>query len=99
MMEKAEIIIIETVVLFEYRKANKRYWDGPKLHQQVVNMALFIAEVLYSSYFLLFLFDNATSHSVYAKNTLRITQMNKKVGSKKPWLCNRLFEKNNICIT
>ena len=65
-MEKVEITITEAVVLFEYGKANKGYWDGPKLHQQVVNKALPIAEVLYPGYSLLFLFDNATSHSVNA---------------------------------
>ena len=31
-MEKAEITIIVAVVLFEYGKANKGYWDGLKLH-------------------------------------------------------------------
>ena len=88
-IEKMEITITEAVVLFEYEKTNKGYWDGPKLHQQVVNKALAIAEALYLGYSLLFLFDNATSHSVYAKDVLCIMQMNKEVGFKQPWLRNR----------
>ena len=65
MVEKAKITIIEAVMLFVYEKANKKYLDKPKLHQQVVNKALPIAKTLYLSYFLLFLFDNARNHSVY----------------------------------
>ena len=53
-------------MLFKYRKANKRYWDGLKLYQQVINNTLPIAEAFYPSYSLLFLFNNATSDSVYA---------------------------------
>ena len=57
----------EAVEVFEYGKNNNRYWDGAKLHKQVVSKALPIAEALYPQYSLLFLFDNATNHSVYAK--------------------------------
>lgn len=52
-------------MLFEYRKANKGYWNRSKLYQQVVNKALPIAEAFYPDYSLLFLFDNATSYLVY----------------------------------
>lgn len=65
-MKKAGITFSKAVVLFEYRKANKRYWDEPKLYQQVVNKALPIAKALYPGYSLLLLFDNAISHSIYA---------------------------------
>ena len=37
----------EAVEVFEYEKNNDGYWDGAKLHQQVVNKALPIAEALY----------------------------------------------------
>lgn len=97
-MEKEEITITEAVVLFEYGKANEGYWDRPKLHQQVVNKVLPIVEALYSSYSLLFLFDNATSYSVYAQDALRTTQIIKKVGGKQPWLRNGWFQKNGIRI-
>ena len=60
----------EAVEIFEYRKNNDGYWDKAKLYQQVVSKALPIAEALYPRYSLLFLFINATSHSVYAKYVL-----------------------------
>ena len=85
-MEKAERTITKAVVLFEYGKVNKGYWDRLKLHQQVVNKTLHIAEALYPGYSLLFLLDNAISYSVYAKDELRTTQMNKEIGDKQPWL-------------
>ncbi len=40
----------EAVEIFEYGKNNDGYWDGAKLHQQVVNNALPIAEALYPGY-------------------------------------------------
>ena len=49
-----------------------------------MNKALPIAEALYPGYSLLFLFDNATNHSVYADNALRIGNMNKRLGGKQP---------------
>lgn len=62
----------EAVELFKYGKANKKYWDRPKLHKQVVNKTLPLVEALYLGYSLLFLFDNATSHFVYIENALCI---------------------------
>ena len=44
----------EAVEIFEYRKNNDGYWDGAKLHQQVVNKALPIAKVLFPGYSLYF---------------------------------------------
>ena len=61
---------IEAVEIFEYGKNNDGYWDEAKLHKQVVNKALPIAKALYLGYSLLYLFDNATSHSVYARDAL-----------------------------
>lgn len=69
-IEKTEPRITEAVELFEYGKSNKGYWDGSKLHKQVINEALPILKALYVGYSLLFLFDNATSHSVFAQDTL-----------------------------
>jgi len=69
----------EAAVLFEYGKEDG-YWDGPKLLEQVLNKALPVAESLYPGYQLLFFFDNATSHSVYAEDALRVSKMNKGEG-------------------
>lgn len=39
-------------------------------------------EILYLSYFFLFLFDNTTSYFVYAQNALQTANINKKIGEK-----------------
>ena len=83
---------------FEYGINNDGYWDRAKLHQQVVNKALPIAEALYPGYSLLFLFDNATSHSVYAKNALQVRDMNKGVGGQQPQLRDGWFYHHGIQI-
>lgn len=98
MIDKMGLTVTEAVKLFEYRKSNEGYWDGSKLHKQVVNKALPIAGALYPSYSQFFLFDNATSYSVFAQNALRITQMNEKTGGQQPWLCNGWFEKDRARI-
>lgn len=64
----------------------------------MVNKALPIAEALYPGYSLLFLFDNATSHSVYADNALCTGGMNKGSGGKQVWLRNGWFEREGIRI-
>ena len=43
----------------------------------MITKSFFIAKALYPKCLLLFLFDNATSHSVYADNALYITRINK----------------------
>ncbi len=53
------------------------YWAGEHLLDQIINKALPIAESLYPGYELLFMFDNTTSHFIYAKDELQFTQMNK----------------------
>lgn len=64
------IMLLKTKVIkiFIYRKNNNRYWNGTKLHQQVINKVLLIIEAIYSGYLLYFLFDNTKNHSVYTKN-------------------------------
>lgn len=76
-LEKPGLTHIEAVEIFGHRKNSDGYWDGAKLHQQVVKKALPIAEALFPGYSLLFLFDNATSPSVYAKDALEAKDMNK----------------------
>ena len=64
----------------------------------MVNKALPIAETLYPDYSLLFLFDNATSHSVFAQDALHTTHMNKRTERQQPWLRNGWFEKDGARI-
>lgn len=76
----------EAAVYFEYGSGNEGYWTGDHLLQQIVDKALPIAEILYPGYELLFMFDNATSHSVYAKDALRVGNMNKNQGGQQSFL-------------
>lgn len=93
-VEKCGLLTIEVVEIFEYRKNNNGYWDRAKLHHQVVGKALSIREGLYPRYSLLFLFDNATKHSVYVKDILRVKNINKAIGSKQPQLHNEWYNLN-----
>lgn len=90
------LTITEAVELFEYGKNHEGYWDGVKLHEQVIFKALRVAEALYPGYALLFLFDNATSHSVYAKDALRTKDMNKGIGGQQAQLRNRWYKSDGI---
>jgi hypothetical protein len=78
-------IPLEAAVFFEYGK-EAGYWDGQGLVDQIKKKALPIAEALYPGYQFLFLFDNATSHSVYARDALRVVKMNKGTGGQQPLL-------------
>lgn len=66
--------------IFKYKKNNDRYQDRAKLHQQVVNKSLPIVKAIYPGYSLLFFFDNAINHFVYAKNALQVKDINKNAG-------------------
>ena len=55
--------------IFEFWKNNDWYWDKAIFHRQVVTKAFPIAKTLYSRSFLFLLLDDATCHSVYAKDT------------------------------
>lgn len=65
-----ELSHTKVVEIFEYAKNNNGYWNEAKLYQQVVNKTLPSAEAFFSGYLILFLFDNAISHFVYAKDKL-----------------------------
>ncbi len=69
-IQQTGLITTKGVKILEYGKNNDRYWDGTKLHKQVVKKALSIAGALYPRYSLCFLFDNVISHSVYTKDIL-----------------------------
>ncbi len=79
-------ISTETVTYFEYGKIEEGYWTGEHLLDQIVKKALPIRKTLYPGYELLFLFDNATSHSIYAPDALQVANMNKRPGGQQPFL-------------
>ncbi len=76
----------EAVKLLEYRKKNERYWDRAKLHRQVVEKTLPIADAFFPGYSLRFLFDNATGHSVNVEYAQCIQNMNKEIKRKQTQL-------------
>jgi hypothetical protein len=76
---------LEAVEYFEYSKENG-YWDGRRLLEQIENKALPIAKAVYPGYQFLFLFDNATSHSVCADDALCVSEINKGEGGQQPIL-------------
>lgn len=72
----------KAVEILEYEKSNDGYWDRIKLLCQVMEKALPMAEALYPEYSFVFMFDNATSHSVYAEDALCAVKINKRPGGK-----------------
>ena len=72
------------VEIFEYERNNDSYWDKAKLHQQMIKKTLSITKGLYSGYIFLFIFDNITSQSIYAKDVLQVKDMNKSSRAKQP---------------
>lgn len=76
----------EAAEFFEYGKNNNGYWRGEHLLKQVVEKARPIGEALYPGYQLLFLFDNATSHLIFAADALQVDEMNKNTGGQQKFL-------------
>ncbi len=79
-------ILTEAVTYFDYRKIEERYLIRENLLDQIVEKALLIEEALYSGYELPFLFDNATSYSIYAPNALQVANMKKGPGGQQSFL-------------
>ena len=69
----------------------KKYWTDKHLLEQIKAKVLPIAEALYLRYELLFIFDNVTSHAIYAKDALQVTYMNKR-----PGVNNLFYKQGNI---
>ena len=76
----------EAATYFEYSKIEEGYWIGEHLLNQIKSKVLPIAEALYLGYELLFMFDNAISHAIYAKDVLQVAHMNKRPGGQQPFL-------------
>jgi len=90
-------ISLEAVEYFEYGK-HEGHWDGQKLLEQIEKKAIPIAEALYPGYQFIFLFDNATSHSVYAEDALLVSRMNKNDGGQQSLLRNGWYKVGNMTI-
>lgn len=74
-------ILKKAFTYFKYGKFEEEYLTKNYLLDQIVKKTLYIAEALYSDYALLFLFDNATNHLIYAQDVFQVTHINKGLGS------------------
>lgn len=79
-------VLLEAVTYFEYGKMEEGYWTDKHLLNQIQKKALPIGEALYPGYALLFIFNNATSHSIYAKDVFQVANMNKGLGGQQAFL-------------
>lgn len=61
--------------------------------------ALPIAEVLYSGYLLLFLFDNITSYNIYLINAFQVKNISKKFNSKQVFLRDSQYFQERLQVT
>ncbi len=78
-------VAYEATTNFEYGKMEEGYETEEHLLDQIIKKTPPIAQSLYPVYELLFMFDNAISNSIYAKDALQVTQKNKGPG------CQQIF--------
>lgn len=97
--EEIKLVEIKVEEIFEYEKNNDGYQDRAKSHNQIVNKALPITQILYSGYSLLFLFDNTIGYSVYSKDIFQVKDISKDSRGKQPILQNDQFDYKNICFS
>ena len=63
--------------LFEFGQQNgSGYWSHENVIDHTINCALKMFQAVYPGYRALFLYDNASSHSSYATDALRVQSMN-----------------------
>lgn len=59
------------------KKKNNRYENIRKLYKQFIYISLYIAEILYPKYLLLFCLNNITSYFTYVKDEFLVQKINK----------------------
>lgn len=84
-------VLLEAVTYFEYKKMEESYWIGKHLLDQMIKKVLPITKSLYPCCGLLFMFDNANSHSIYTKDTLQVTHINKQPGGQQHFFWSGLY--------
>lgn len=67
-IKKFNLLKIEVIKIFEYKKNSNRYYSKAKLYKKIINKVLLIAKIFYFKNVLLFLFDNIISYLNYIKN-------------------------------
>jgi hypothetical protein len=69
---------------FEYGK--DKYWRGDDMVEHTVKVAIPIFNATFPNCQAVFFFDNASNHSSYAADALRVENMNLNPGGKQAWL-------------
>ena len=87
----------KVTVLFEYGKL-EGHWDGETLIEQI-QTALVLAEEQYPGYGLVFFFDNATSHLIFADDALRVCKMSMRPGGQQPFLRDGWYVKDGVRVS
>ena len=64
-----------------------KYWRGDDIVDHTVKVAIPIFNAAFPSCQAVFLFDNASNHSSYAADALRVKKMNQHPGGKQSILC------------
>ncbi|PWW79104.1 hypothetical protein C7212DRAFT_153062 [Tuber magnatum] len=84
-------------LLFEFGSQNNQgYWSTQDVVNHTLNSAIKIFEAVYPGYQGLFLYDNASSHSSYADDALRVQNMNLGSGGEQAVLRDGYFIKNGV---
>jgi len=84
---------------FEFGSQNHAgYWSTDDIISYTLDTAVKMFKAVFPGYKALFLFDNASSHSSFAEDALRVQNMNLSGGGDQPAMRNRFFLKDEICI-
>jgi len=84
---------------FEFGSQNHAsYWSTDDIISHTLDTAVKMFEAVYPGYKALFLFDNASSHSSFAEDALRVQNMNLSGGGDQPAMRNGFFLKDGIRI-
>jgi len=75
----------EAMQLLEYGKDN--YWNGNKMVNQTMNIAVPIFQYAFPACQALFAFDNASNHCSFVENTLVASKVNLNPGGQQPHMC------------
>jgi hypothetical protein len=78
-------------VCIETGTNNDGWWTTEKLKDQIINKAIPLFEATHPGCIALFAFDNATSHSAFAKDALVASKMNWDDGGKQPKMRDTVF--------
>ncbi|CAG8829685.1 23884_t:CDS:1, partial [Gigaspora margarita] len=73
---------LEVCIITYLDKDGNRWWNLDDYVDQVINHTILIFEAQFSGAKALFVFDNATDHCAYAKDTLLAKNMNLLSGGK-----------------